>query len=163
VIIAVHGKAVGGAIDLMCNCDIRYATTDAQITIKEIDIGMAADLGTLQIMGKIVGNESWVRELAYTARWATAAECQTQGLFGNVFETKEAMVEAAMQLARDIASKSPVAIIAIKKILNYARDHTVVEPLEFTRNWNNSALQTNDIPIAITANLSKTKPEFPKL
>jgi enoyl-CoA hydratase/carnithine racemase len=163
VIIAIHGKAIGGAVDLMCSCDIRYATADTEISIKEVDIGMAADLGTLQRMGKLVGNDSWMRELAFTGRWATAQECHRFGLFGNVYPDKPAMMEAALALAKQIAGKSPVATMSIKKVLSFSRDHSVRESLDYTRTWNNMALQTNDMMIAISANLGKTTPEFPKL
>ena len=121
---------------------------------------MAADLGTLQRMNKICGNDSWVRELVYTARWAGSEECAANGFFSKVLEDKDAANTAAMELAKTIAGKSPVAIYSNKKILNYCRDHPVKDGLEFNRVWNNSALQTKDMMVAITANLSKTEPEF---
>jgi enoyl-CoA hydratase len=101
--------------------------------------------------------------MSYTGRFANAEECARVGLYNAVFPDKDQMMTSALNLAREIAGKSPVAIVAIKKILGYARDHSVRDALDYTRTWNNAALQTQDIPIAITANLSKTKPVFPKL
>lgn len=140
VIAVAHNKCVGGAIDLLSACDIRYCTSDTAITIKEVDIGMAADLGTLQRMSKICASDSWVRELVYTARWASADECVANGFFSKVCDDKEAAFSSAMELAHTIAGKSPVAVYASKKILNHSRDSTVAEGLEYNRVWNNSAL-----------------------
>jgi delta(3,5)-delta(2,4)-dienoyl-CoA isomerase len=91
-------------------------------------------------MTKLTGNDSWVRELAYTARWVVAEECLDKGFLSAVFPTKDDTFNAALDLARVIAGKSPVAIMSIKKVLNYSRDHTVRESLNFTRTWNNMAL-----------------------
>jgi len=160
VISVAHSKVFGAGVDMISSCDIRYCSKDTEITIKEVDIGMAADLGTLQRMNKICGNDSWVRELVYTARWAGADECATNGFFSKVLEDRDAANAAAMELAKTIAGKSPVAIYSNKKILNFSRDHPVADGLEYNRVWNNAALQTKDMMVAITANLGKTEPEF---
>lgn len=108
VIVVGHGAVVGGGIDLMCACCIRYASKDAWFTIKEVDVGIAADVGTLQRLPKIVGNEGLVRELAYTSRKFSAEEANRMGFVTRVLETKDEALAEAMQLARQIASKSPL-------------------------------------------------------
>ena len=85
VIGVAHNKTVGGAIDLLSWCDVRYCTADTEIISKEIDIGFAADIGSIQRLTKICGNESWVREMAYSARWANAEECLKNGFFSKIF------------------------------------------------------------------------------
>ncbi|KAJ2703879.1 hypothetical protein FB645_003756 [Coemansia sp. IMI 203386] len=163
VIAVVHGGCLGIGIDVISACDIRVASQDAYFTVKEVDIGMAADIGTLQRLPKIVGNDSWVREVCYTARKVTAQEAQTVGLVGSVHATKDQALEAALDTASVIASKSPVAVVSTKHLLNYSRDHTVQEGLEYTAIWNALAHNSKDMPTAIMASLQKQKPQFPKL
>jgi delta(3,5)-delta(2,4)-dienoyl-CoA isomerase len=135
VIIATHGACIGGGIDMMCACDIRMCTADAKFCIKEVDVGLAADVGTLQRLPKIVGNDSKVRELAYTARVFMAEEAQSIGLVGDVHPDQESMMAAAFEMATLIASKSPLAVSGTKRNLVYARDHTVAEGLEYVATW----------------------------
>merc|ERR1740130_1715818 len=110
VIAAVHGACVGGGIDLSCACDIRLCSEQAWFTIKEVDIGLCADLGTLQRLPKIVGNASLVRELAYTARKFTGTEAVAMGFFSRCLPDETSLLAAAKELAEVISSKSPVAI-----------------------------------------------------
>lgn len=147
----------------MTACDIRYCSEDTRVTVKEVDIGMAADLGTLQRFPKVIGNSAWGREMVYTGRYANAAECCENGLFSRVFASKEECVDGAVELARVIAEKSPVAIVGIKKSLNYSRDHTVEQGLDFIRLWNSFAVQTEDLMNAVMASMQKTTPIFSKL
>jgi delta(3,5)-delta(2,4)-dienoyl-CoA isomerase len=125
VIVVSHGAVVGAGIDLLCACCIRYASSDAWFTIKEVDVGLAADLGTLQRMPKIIGNEGLVRELAYTSRKFTADEALRMGFVSKVFDTKDQALDGALELAKTIAEKSPLAVAGTKRMLTYARDHTV--------------------------------------
>ena len=155
VICAVHGYCIGAGVDLITACDIRLATADAKLTIKEVDIGICADLGTIQRFQKVVGNDSWTRELAYTARFFTGAEALSKGLFSQVYDTRERCVEEAYKLARVIASKSPVAVNITKKSLNYSRDHTVEEGLNHIAELNGVMLQTTDTAKAVAANFAK--------
>lgn len=145
VLAAVHGYCLGGGIDLICAADMRYASNDAQFAIKEIDIGMVADVGTLQRLPKLVGNQGWVRELAYTGRMFGAAEAAQQGFVTRVFDSREALDEGVMALARSIASKSPLSIRGSKQALNYARDHSVADGLDQIATWNSAMLLSEDL------------------
>lgn len=163
VIAVVHGYCLGAGVDLITACDIRICASDAVVSIREIEIGMTADIGTIQRLPKVVGNISWVREMIYTGRNANADEATKVGLFSNCLETKEKALQAALDLANTIASKSPVAVIGSKKTLNFSRDHSVTEGLEFITNWNACALQCTDLVSGVTAQLQKTKAIYPKL
>ncbi|XP_066959336.1 delta(3,5)-Delta(2,4)-dienoyl-CoA isomerase, mitochondrial [Macrobrachium rosenbergii] len=165
VIAAIHSACVGGGVDLICSADIRYCTSDAWFQVKEVDIGLAADVGTLQRLPKIVGNESLVRELAFSARKVFAAEAERCGLVSRVFEDKESMVKGALDMAETIAGKSPVAVQNTKTSLVYARDHSVQEGLDYMKLLNMAMLQSEDLRIAAMAQMSKgkKKPIFSQL
>lgn len=164
VIAAVHGAVIGGGIDMICAVDVRLCTSDAYFSIKEVDIGLAADVGTLQRIGHCVGSSSLVRELAYTARPLKAAEAAQAGLVSRVFDTKDEMMTEAFAMARVIANKSPVAIAGTKHNLNYSRGRPVEEGLQHMAVWNAAFLQTEDVAKAALASLQKAdQPEFAKL
>ncbi|TPX35269.1 hypothetical protein SmJEL517_g02214 [Synchytrium microbalum] len=162
-IAVVHGACIGGGVDLISAADIRYCSKDAYFCIKEVDVALAADVGTLQRLPKIVGNDSWVREMCLTARNASSAEAMSVGLISKVCDTKEAALAAAFETAKLIASKSPVAIVSTKQVLNYSRDHTVEEGLQYVATWNAFALQTADLAKAGIASLQKKQVTFSKL
>lgn len=163
VIVVAHGAVVGGGIDLMCACCIRYASKDAWFTIKEVDIGVAADLGTLQRLPKIIGNEGAVRELAYTARKFHSEEAMRLGFVQQVFDTKSDAMAAASDLAALIASKSPLAVVGTKRMITHARDHSVQDGLDYIATWNSAALQAPDMMKAAQAGMQKKTAEFSKL
>jgi len=163
VIVVGHGAVVGGGIDLMCACCIRYASKDAWFTIKEVDIGIAADVGTLQRLPKIIGHEGKLRELAYTARRFDAVEAHRIGFLSEVFESQEAALAGAMALAKEIASKSPLGVVGTKRMLTHARDHSVQDGLDYVATWNAAALQTGDLMKAAMASVKKEKVQFSKL
>ncbi|KAJ1666154.1 hypothetical protein IW140_001818 [Coemansia sp. RSA 1813] len=163
VVAVVHGACLGVGIDLTTACDIRMCTEDAYFMVKEVDIGMAADVGTLQRLPKVVGNDSWVREVCLTARKIPAHEAQAAGLVSHVLATKEAALEKAFGVAALIAEKSPVAVVSTKHLLNYSRDHSVREGLEYTAIWNALAHNSHDMATAIVSSLKKQKAQFPKL
>lgn len=155
VIAAVHGPCLGAGVDILTATDIRYCTSDAWFQVKEVDIGMAADVGTLQRLPKIIGSDSLVRELCYTCRKLEAAEALSCGLVSKVFDNKESMVKGAVELAALIASKSPVAIQGTKASLVYSRDHTVEEGLDHILNHNKSMLQSEDFVNGVMGQVSK--------
>lgn len=164
VIAAVHGPCLGAGVDILTATDIRYCTSDAWFQVKEVDIGMAADVGTLQRLPKIIGSDSLVRELCYTCRKLEAAEALSCGLVSKVFDNKESMVNGAVELAALIASKSPVAVQGTKASLVYSRDHTVEEGLDHILNHNKSMLQSEDFVNAVMGQVSKDPSiEFSKL
>ena len=162
VIAAIHGGCIGGAVDLVTACDIRLASEDAFFCIQEINIGMAADVGTLQRLPKII-SDSKMREMAYTGRRMYAEEAKDAGLVSDTFESQEKLLDAANKLANEIASKSPVAIYGLKAVMNYSRDHTVSESLEYNALWSGAMLSQKDMTEAMTANMEKREASFNKL
>ncbi|PPR06934.1 hypothetical protein CVT24_011005 [Panaeolus cyanescens] len=164
VIVAVHGHVIGLGIDMMGPCDIRYTASDAKFTIKEVDIGLAPDIGTLAHLPKITGNLSLVRELTYTSRGFSAAEALSIGLVSRVVEGgKTEVVKEALELAKVIASKSPIAVSSAKHLITHSRDHSVPENLAYTGAWNAHALMTNDIAETLRATAQKDKAKFAPL
>ncbi|KAG8896850.1 hypothetical protein FRB99_008609 [Tulasnella sp. 403] len=167
VIAAVHGIALGLAVDILCACDIRYAASNATFSIKEVDVGMAADIGTLSRLPKIMGSESAVRELALTAREFDATEANQLGFVSKVVQGgRQQVIDAAVELAKVIASKSPVATFGTKHLLLHARDSSVKDSLEYTATWNSLMLQSKDTADAFAAFKTRKPPVFkamPKL
>ncbi|XP_059187431.1 delta(3,5)-Delta(2,4)-dienoyl-CoA isomerase, mitochondrial [Centropristis striata] len=159
VVVAVHGACVGGGVDLITACDIRLCTQDAWFQVKEVDIGLAADVGTLQRLPKVIGSRSLVNELALTARKMFADEAKTSGLVSRVFEDKDTMMAAALEMAGEIAGRSPVAVQGTKVNLVYSRDHSVAEGLDYMANWNMSMIQTQDVMKSAQASMEKKSPK----
>ncbi|XP_056297475.1 delta(3,5)-Delta(2,4)-dienoyl-CoA isomerase, mitochondrial [Pseudoliparis swirei] len=159
VVVAIHGACIGGGIDLITACDIRLCTEDAWFQVKEVDIGLAADVGTLQRLPKVIGSRSLVNELALTARKMFADEAKSSGLVSRVFPDKEAMMAAALELAGEIAGRSPVAVQGTKINLIYSRDHSVAEALDYMATWNMSMLQTQDVMKSAQATMEKKSPK----
>ncbi|TFB07456.1 hypothetical protein CCMA1212_001031 [Trichoderma ghanense] len=163
VICAMHGISLGLAIDIACCADIRICASNTRFAVKEVDIGLAADIGTLARLPKLVGSTSWVKDVCLTARDFSAQEALSVGFVSQVHEGKEATVRAAVGLAAALAEKSPVAVQGTKELLNHARDHGVAENLRYTQLWNSVALQGEDFPAAILSVLKKQRPTFAKL
>ncbi|KAJ7311779.1 Delta2-dienoyl-CoA-isomerase [Mycena albidolilacea] len=164
VIVAVHGLVLGLGIDIIAACDVRYAAESSQFSIKEVDIGLAADVGTLAYLPKITGNHSLMREMAYSAALFSASDASRMGLLSRVVPGgREEVVAAALALAGVIAGKSPIAVSGTKRILLHSRDHSVAENLEYTAAWNAAALQTQDIPESLAAAKGRRAPKFAPL
>lgn len=159
VLAAIAGGCIGGGIDLITCADMRYASSDAFFTIKEIDIGMVADVGTLQRLPKLIG-QGITRELAYTGRKFDAAEAQGMGLVNRVFESREALYAGVQAIAAEIAAKSPLSIRGTKEMLNYARDHSVADSLNYIATWNAAMLQSKDLMEAMSSSMTKKTPSF---
>lgn len=159
VIAAVTGAAVGGAIDILAACDIRYCDESAWFSIKEVDVGLAADIGTLQRMGKVCGNESTVKELALTARRFDGKEAHEIGFMSSVAVSKEEMMDRVFEVAKTIAEKSPLATQGTKVAINYARDHSIADSLEQIATWNGAALLSEDLIKSAQAVLQRKGPE----
>lgn len=159
VLAAIHGYCIGGAVDLIAACDMRYCAADAVFSIKEVDIGMAADVGTLQRLPHIIG-DGVMRELAYTARDFDATEAKQIGLVNQVYPDHATLLEQVLALAATIASKSPIAIEGTKEMIRYARDHSVADGLNYIATWNAAMLQVDDLKQAMAAQMMKQQPEF---
>jgi enoyl-CoA hydratase len=159
VLVAVHGGCVGGGIDLITCADMRYCSADAYFTIKEIDIGMTADVGTLQRLPKLIG-EGMARELAYTGRNFNATEALEMRLVNRVFDTRESLFVGVREIAASIAAKSPLSIRGTKEMITYARDHSVADGLNYIATWNAAMLMSNDLQEAMMSNMDKRAPVF---
>nr|WP_232249034.1 MULTISPECIES: crotonase/enoyl-CoA hydratase family protein [Pseudomonas] len=159
VLAAVQGYCIGGAIDLISACDMRYCSSDAQFSIKEIDMGMAADVGTLQRLPRIIG-DGIMRELAFTGRNVAADEALRIGLVNRVYDDQAALMDGVFAIAREIAAKSPIAVAGTKEMLSYMRDHRIDDGLDYIATWNAAMLQSEDLRVAVAAHMSKQKPTF---
>ena len=162
VIAAIHGGCIGGAVDFTSACDIRYCTADAFFTIMEINIGMTADVGTFPRLCKLIP-EGWVRELAYTGGRLPAQRAKEIGLVNEVFDTHEAVVAHALATAREIASKSPLAVAGSKVMINYARDHTIKDALDYIALWQVGMFSGPHMAETFAARQEKRDPVFPDL
>lgn len=162
VLAAIQGGCIGGGVDLTTACDMRYCTEDAFFTIYETKIGMTADVGTFPRIVKILP-EGVVREMAYTGRRMMAAEAKDVGLVNRVFATQDEMLDAVMDIAREIAANAPLAVAGCKRLINYSRDHSTADALDYIAIWNASHLQTEEIMEAMTANAEKREGNFAPL
>ena len=159
VIAAIQGGAIGGGVDLATACDLRYATEDAFLIIQEINIALTADVGTFPRLVKLIP-EGIVRELAYTGRRMPAAEAHATGLVNRVYPDQEAMLDGVMSIAREITSKAPIAVYGSKRMINYARDHSTEDALDYISIWNTSMANNDEILEAISANAEKRSGSF---
>ena len=159
VIAAIHGGCIGGGVDIVSACDMRYCTQDAFFTIKEIDMGMVADLGTLQRLPKIIP-AGIAREMTYTGRNVAGQEAERIGLVNRSFANLETMRAEVQQMAQSIASKSPLSIRGTKAILNHSRDHSVADGLDYMATWNAAMLLSDDLMEAFQAKMQKREAVF---
>ena len=159
VIVAIQGACVGGGVDMISACDIRYATKDAFFCIQETNLGLVADVGTLQRLPKLIP-EGIVRELALTGRKFHADEALKYGLISSISDDQESMMEQAINAAKEIASKSPLAISGIKEVINYSRDHSVDESLNYVALWNAAMKYEDDLKETFIAKMEKREEVF---
>lgn len=164
VIALIHGYALGLGIDLSSACDIRLCSPNTRFCVKEVDIGLAADVGTLSRLPKVIGLTSWCKEICLTARVFGPDEALTNGFVSRIVPGgKKELVEEGLALAQLIASKSPVAVQGTKNILDAAWGRTVEDNLNYTAVWNSAMLQSSDVERAMTSGLKKRTPTFEKL
>ena len=162
VIVALHGGCIGGAVDMVTAACLRYASADTFFCIQEINIGMVADVGTLQRLPKLMPM-AVVKELAYTGRRLNADKALQHGLVNEICADQASALEAAMQAAQEIASKPPIAIWGSKQALHYARDHSTADALQ-QMGWLQSGIWSNaHVQEAIAAFQSKRSGNFPAL
>ena len=159
VLAAIHGACIGGAIDLTSACDMRYCTRDASFSIKEIDIGMTADVGTLQRLPHLIG-DGMMRELSYTGRSFDGEEAREIGFVNRVFADVETMNKEVLALATQIACKSPLSIRGTKEMIVYTRDHNVTDSLNYVATWNAGMILSNDLIEAQKAAMERRPPIF---
>jgi len=162
VLAAIQGGCIGGGVDMISACDIRYCSEDAFFCIQEVNIGMTADVGTFPRLPQLIP-QGVVRELAYTGRRLTAREALDVGLVNRVYPTHEALVEGVLGVAREIAERSPLAVWGSKEMLNYARDHSIADGLDYIATWQTGMFQPADMLEAFKAKSESRKPSYPDL
>ena len=162
VLAAIQGGCIGGAVDMVTAADMRYASADAFFVIQEINIGMTADVGTLQRLPKIIP-DGVARELAYTGRRMSAQRALEVGLVNQVFPTHEELVTGVLEIAGEIASKSPLAIWGTKEMLLYSRDHSVADSLNHIATWQTGMFQPSDMAESFMAKAEGRETKFPDL
>ena len=162
VLAAIQGGCVGGGVDMVCACDCRYATSDAFFVIMETNIGMTADVGTLQRLPKLIP-EGVAREYAYTGRRMSAQRAVEVGLVNQLFDTHEDLVAGVLEIAAEIATQSPLAVWGTKEMINYARDHSVSDGLNYVATWQTGMFQGGDMMEAFAAQAAKRDPDYQDL
>jgi enoyl-CoA hydratase len=162
ILAAIHGGCVGGAVDLVTACDMRYATEDAFFVVQETNIGMTADVGTLQRLPKIIP-DGVARELVYTGRRMPAARALQVGLVNQLYPDHAAMLAGVTEIAAEIAAQSPLAMWGNKQMLVYTRDHSVADGLAHIAAWQTGAFQSADMAEAFAAKAGKRAPVYEDL
>lgn len=162
VIAAVQGGCIGGGVDLVTACCLRYATRDAYFSIHEINLGMMADVGTLQRLPKQLP-EAVVRELAYTGERLPAERAERLGFVNGLYDDLPALVEGALAVARRIAAKAPVAVAASKEMISYSRDHAVADSFAYLNALQPGIFSIEDIARAVAAQKAGGSADFADL
>lgn len=162
VIAAIEGYCLGGATSLITCCDMRFCTDNSVFSIKEIEIGLTADIGVLQRMGRLVGNNSTFKKVSFTGENFNGKAAYELGLVSQSFKSSNEMNDYVNNLAKLISSKSPIVLYGIKKTIDFARDNSINSSLEMIKYLNSAMIQSEDIVKAVSATLSKTKPLFSK-
>ena len=162
VICAIQGGCIGGGVDLICSADIRLATNDAFFSIRETKIGMVADVGTFPRIVKLLP-EGIVKELAFTGRNFSAQEAKEYGFVNKLYESHDSLIEGALEIAYEIASNSPAAVYGCKRVIDFSRDHTIDEGLEWINMWNASMLSQSELMEGFQSYKSKKEGNFAEL
>ncbi|KAM1171115.1 hypothetical protein FF1_021525 [Malus domestica] len=160
MITSIHGACIGGGIDIVAACDIRYCSKDAFFSVKEVHLAITADLGTLQRLPGIVG---YAIELALTGRSFSGTEAKQLGLVSRVFDSKEELDNGVLLIAEGIGLKSPLAVTGTRAVLQRSRELNVEQGLDYAATWNSAMLLSDDLTEAVTAFAQKRKPVFAKL
>ena len=150
VLVAVQGGCIGGGLDFITACDMRYATKDAFFTLFETNLAMTADVGTFPRLAKLIP-EGFVKEMAYTGNRFSAKDAYRFGLVNALFDTQEEMITEVMKIAKNIASKAPMAVYGCKMLINYSRDHSTTDVLDYIALWNASHFKIDEVMEAMRA------------
>ena len=159
VVAALHGWCIGGGLDLAVACDVRVCSQDTKMSLRETRIGIVADLGSLQRLPGIVG-QGRARELAFTGRDLGAEEAKAMGLVSEVLPDREATLQAAQQLARQIAANPPLTVRGVKEVMRFGEGRPVAEGLDYVAAWNSAFLASEDLGEAMAAFAAKREPVF---
>jgi len=159
VIAAIHGKCIGGGVDLVTACDIRLCSADASFSVFETKIAIVADVGTLQRITNVAG-KGIAREMAFTGKFLPAERALACGLVNEIHADKDSLLAAARDMADEIAANSPLAVQGTKMVLNYSDEHTTEEGLEYVAQWNSAFFRSNDLLEAMASFAEKRPSEF---
>lgn len=162
VLVAIQGGCIGGGVDMVSAADCRYCTEDAFFCIKETDLGMTADLGTMQRLPHLIP-QGMIRELAYTGAKLSAQRAKEIGLVNEIYPDHEAMLKAVHHIATEISKRSPLAIAGCKEMINYARDHSVRDSLNYMAAWQSGMFRPEDMMKSFAAKAQNTDPDFEAL
>jgi len=162
IIAAIHGYCLGGAISILTSCDFCICTKDAKFGISEMNIGLTADLGSLQRLSKSVKKFGLFKKLSYTGEVFDSNTAEELGIVDFIYDNQETLYTKAVEIASTIAEKSPVAMWGVKRTINFSRDNNINSSLEMVATLNSALIQSQDILSSVTSVLGKTKPIFPK-
>ncbi len=165
VIVAVQGGCIGAGLDLITACDLRFSTQDAFFTLFETNLALTADVGTFPRLAKIIP-EGFVKQMAYTGSRIDAHEALRFGLINQIFSTTDNMLKSVFKTAREIAQKSPLAVHGCKTVINYSRDHSTQDTLDYVALWNSANFKIKEVKEALNAAKEKRSGSFvdlPKL
>jgi len=159
VLAAIQGGCIGGGLDLITACDLRYCTKDAFFTLFETNLALTADVGTFPRLAKLIP-EGFVKEMAYTGKQISAEDAKGFGLVNQVFETHEQMLDGVFSIANEIASKAPMAVHGCKKVINFSRDHSTTDTLDYVALWNAGHFKIEEVQEAMMAQKEKRRAKF---
>ena len=159
VLAAIQGGCIGGGLDLITACDLRYCTKDAFFTLFETNLALTADVGTFPRLAKLIP-EGFVKEMAYTGKQISAEDAKGFGLVNQVFDTHEQMLDGVFSIANEIASKAPMAVHGCKKVINFSRDHSTTDTLDYVALWNAGLFKIEEVQEAMMAQKEKRRAKF---
>lgn len=159
VLAAVSGFCIGAGVDIVATCDMRYATSSTRFSVKEVDLAIVADLGSLQRLPRIVG-DGLARELAFTGRQFKGEEARAMGLVNRLFKDQAELDAGVLALAQQLGKKSPLTLRGIKETMNFSRDHAVGEGLSYVAGRNAAMLLSDDLAESVAAHIEKRPPEY---
>lgn len=159
VLAAIQGGCIGGGVDLATACDMRYATSDAFFSVHETNIAMTADVGTFPRLVNVLP-EGLAREMAYTGNPFPASEALAHGLVNRLYPDHQTMLSEVMVIAQQIAQQAPLAVYGCKRMINYTRDHSTADTLDYVATWNASMLNLDQINEAMLAKAEKRVANF---
>lgn len=161
VIAAVHGWCIGGGLNMIAAADIRLCSRDAKFSLREAKLAITPDIGGLQFLPHIIG-QGFTREMAFTGNDYDAAFAERIGLVNHVYDTPEALFDAAKTLARQIADNPAPAVQGAKEVLNYGIGKDLDDGMQYVAVWNSSQMQSVEFSEAMQATLERRKAEFNK-
>jgi enoyl-CoA hydratase len=156
---AVSGWCIGGGVDLLAACDVRYASAEAKFSVREVRVAIVADMGSLQRLPGIIG-EGHLRELALTGKDVDAARAAAIGLVNDVLPTPAGALAAAEEFASQVAANPPLVVQGVKHMLDTARASRIAEGQRYVAAWNAAFLPSHDLAEAMTAFLERRPPTF---